>query len=180
MFFHDFMLRICTAKSEDDMNTIRMLLREYEVSLGVDLCFQNFERELASLPGDYAPPGGTLLMAYWDADVAGCVALRKLDSTACEMKRLSVRPAFRGKKIGRVLAEAVIGVAKTLGYAVMRLDTLPSMAEAQTLYAALGFREIAAYRYNPVPGSRFLELALSDAKGHSMMSGAWAPTNLCL
>jgi ribosomal protein S18 acetylase RimI-like enzyme len=158
------MLHILPAATPELVENARSLFLEYAASLGVDLCFQNFDCELASLPGDYAPPHGRLLLAYWDEyrkeNLAGCVALRKLDDSTCEMKRLYVRPAFRSKKIGRALALAVIAAAREIGYQRMRLDTLPSMTEAQSLYAALGFREIAAYRHNPVPGSRFLELAL--------------------
>jgi len=153
-------LRIVQAVSPEMVEAARALFLEYAASLGVDLCFQNFDRELASLPGDYAPPGGRLLLAYSGEEIAGCVALRRLDDTTCEMKRLYVGPGFRGKKIGRTLALAVIAAAREIGFERMRLDTLPSMTEAQSLYAALGFREIAAYRHNPVPGSRFLELSL--------------------
>jgi putative acetyltransferase len=138
----------------------RTLLLEYAAALGVDLCFQNFSDEVASLPGDYAPPGGALFLAHCGTELAGCIALRRIDAETCEMKRLYVRPAFRGKKIGRMLAESVIDKARELGYRRMRLDTLPSMVEAQKLYRDLGFFEIPAYRHNPVPGSRFLELTL--------------------
>ena len=156
----DSKLEIVSAASPELVAHVRALFREYAASLGVDLCFQNFDQELASLPGDYAPPAGRLLLAYLNASPAGCVALRKLDADSCEMKRLYVRPVARGKKIGLALANAVIAAARELGYARMRLDTLPSMTEAQRMYAALGFRDIPAYRVNPVPGSRFLELPL--------------------
>jgi putative acetyltransferase len=156
----DSALKIVPAASPQMLDHARTLFREYAAALGVDLCFQNFDRELAALPGDYAPPTGRLLLAYLNDSPAGCVALRKLDADDCEMKRLYVRPSARGKKIGLSLANAVIAAARQLGYARMRLDTLPSMTEAQSMYAALGFRDIPAYRHNPVPGSRFLELAL--------------------
>jgi GNAT superfamily N-acetyltransferase len=138
------------------LDEIRTMLREYEAWLQVDLCFQGFEKELASLPGDYAPPRGRLLIASG----AGCVALRPLDEETCEMKRLYVREEHRGSGLGRRLVEALIEEARAIGYRRMRLDTLPKMDSAQKLYASLGFREIAAYRANPVPGARFLELSL--------------------
>jgi GNAT superfamily N-acetyltransferase len=139
-----------------DLDEIRALLREYAAWLEVDLCFQNFEQELAGLPGDYAPPRGRLLIA----EGAGCVALRAIDSEVCEMKRLYLRPEHRGLGLGRRLVQAIIDEARSVGYRRMRLDTMPKMDSAQRLYASLGFREIAAYRYNPEPGARFLELAL--------------------
>jgi N-acetylglutamate synthase-like GNAT family acetyltransferase len=140
----------------DDLDEIRVMLREYAQWLEVDLCFQNFEEELAGLPGDYAAPRGRLLIA----EGAGCVALRPLDDEICEMKRLYVRPEHRGSGLGRELVWSIISEARRIGYRRMKLDTMPKMDSAQRLYATLGFHEIAAYRYNPEPGARFLELDL--------------------
>jgi ribosomal protein S18 acetylase RimI-like enzyme len=254
------MLRIKSAETPEEVALAAALFREYAASLGVDLSFQHFDEELASLPGDYAPPSGRLLLAYWDgakacatepaqavagganllfreaqapllypeeettvalralygrgvetpprkaassppkADrppfgfaqdkphskksvtegatrggiparrqaglhsvivrAAGCVALRKFEEGICEMKRLYVRPEFRGRRVGKNLAEAVIAAAREIGYRAMRLDTLPQMAEAQHLYRALGFREIPPYRFNPIVGTRYFEMGL--------------------
>lgn len=152
------------ATFPDDLPEVLTLFREYADSLGVDLSFQDFDRELATLPGDYVPPRGALLLAEHAAAVAGCVALRPLGVDVCEMKRLFVRPAFRGAKLGRALAEAILSEARRIGYSRMRLDTLPSMAEAIVLYERLGFTDIAPYRHNPVPGARFLERTLSEGE----------------
>ena len=144
-----------------DTDAVRALLLEYAEALGVDLCFQGFDRELAGLPGEYAPPRGSLLVARDEhGDAVGCVALRPLSDDACEMKRLYVRPAVRGSGLGRELALAVVEEARGLGYARMRLDTLPSMSAAARLYESLGFVDIEPYYENPVPGARYLELEL--------------------
>jgi putative acetyltransferase len=149
----------------DDVPAVRQLFEEYADSLGFDLSFQEFERELADLPGEYAPPTGRLLLAVTEeGDAVACVAVHKLDGRTCEMKRLYVRPEFRGTGLGRRLARAAIDAAREIGYERMRLDTVPSMAEAQRLYESLGFREIEPYRFNPVSGTRFMELDLRQAR----------------
>jgi ribosomal protein S18 acetylase RimI-like enzyme len=148
------------AISEADVTAIASLFREYGASLQIDLSFQQFEEELASLPGGYAEPRGTLLLARVGHDDAGCVGLRPLEGDACEMKRLFVRPQFRGLHLGETLARAVIEAARSRQYGRMRLDTLPSMRRARELYASLGFVEIPPYRFNPIAGTSFMELAL--------------------
>ena len=157
------MLEIVQAQGENDLQAARTLFAEYAASLGVDLGFQGFAEEVAGLPGDYAPPRGCLLLGFHEGRIAGCVALRDLavqGEGICEMKRLYVRPDCRGSGAGRALAEAVIAEARRIGYSRMRLDTLPSMERARALYQDLGFREIPAYRYNPVARTAFLELRL--------------------
>jgi ribosomal protein S18 acetylase RimI-like enzyme len=148
------------AAAPEETALVRGLFEEYAAALGLDLSFQNFAQEVAGLPGDYAPPRGCLLLGFAGETAQGCVALRPIDAETCEMKRLYVRPDGRSLRIGRALAEAVIAEARRIGYQRMRLDTMPSMERAIGLYRSLGFREIGSYRYNPVPGSLFLELTL--------------------
>jgi putative acetyltransferase len=151
--------------ADSSMAEVRELIEEYATSLGVDLAFQGFETELAGLPGAYGPPGGRLLLARMDGRAAGCVAVRPLESGLCEMKRLYVRPEYRGSGLGRRLVEEVIREARAAGYRAMRLDTLDTMAAARGLYQALGFRPIPAYRHNPLSGAEFLELDLRGPEG---------------
>jgi GNAT superfamily N-acetyltransferase len=149
------------ADSASRVEQARELFLEYAKSLGFSLCFQNFDQELAALPGDYAPPSGCLLLAFSGSEPAGCVALHKLEEGVCEMKRLYVRPGFRGRGLGRVMAERIIAEARKIGYARMRLDTVePVMKDAVALYRKLGFREIAAYRANPMEGTLYMQLEL--------------------
>jgi putative acetyltransferase len=153
-------MSVADVSERDELEAVRTLFREYADSLGFPLDFQDFGRELEELPGAYAPPRGALLLARIGSEPAGCVALRPLDESTCEMKRLYVRPAHRAHGLGRLLAERVVAEARDRGYARMRLDTVPGMEKAQALYRALGFREIEPYRENPVPGAAFLELQL--------------------
>jgi carbonic anhydrase len=173
-------MKIIHAVTLEDIGTAKTLFLEYAASLGFELCFQSFDEELAGLPGDYAPPYGALLIAVDDgaevrgeptgetgAEVveerrvaAGCAALRRLDAETCEIKRLYVRPSCRGKGIGRALAETVVAEARKIGYQRMRLDAIRNMTAAVGLYASMGFKQIAPYRHNPIPGAVYLELSL--------------------
>jgi ribosomal protein S18 acetylase RimI-like enzyme len=148
------------VQSSPHIETARELFLEYQSAIGIDLSFQNFSAEVADLPGEYAPPAGRLYLCLADGLVAGCVALRKIDEQKCELKRMYIRPAYRGQHLGRLLAERVIQEAQTIGYQAMRLDTLPAMTEAIALYQSLGFRPTEAYRINPHPGAIYMELAL--------------------
>jgi len=144
----------------DDLDPVRDLFREYAAFLGVDLSFQGFEDELAGLPGGYAPPAGRLLVARAGGTLAGCVALRRMDGATVEMKRLYIRPAWRGHGLGRRLAEAALAEAGAAGYRRMRLDTFAALAAAIRLYRTLGFEEIPPYNASPLPGMRYFEKAL--------------------
>jgi ribosomal protein S18 acetylase RimI-like enzyme len=146
------------AARHEELPLARRLIQEYVDSLGVDLGFQEIDKELRDFPGAYAPPTGAILLAFVDGEPAGCVGLRPFEGDCCEMKRLYVRPGFRGAGAGRALAAAVVEAARVAGYARMRLDTQPGMEAAQALYQSLGFREIAPYRFNPIEGTTFMEL----------------------
>jgi GNAT superfamily N-acetyltransferase len=154
-------LGLVQAASADQIAQARELFLEYAESLGFSLCFQNFDKELAGLPGDYATPDGRLLLAEYEGKTAGCVALHKLSEEICEMKRLYLRPEFRGKRLGRVLADRIIAEARAIGYKRMRLDTVePVMKDAVQMYRRIGFKEIAPYCENPIAGALYMELAL--------------------
>ena len=154
------MLEIFPVETDEDLEIAKTLFVEYADSLGFDLCFQNFEKELANLPGEYVPPTGCLLLAKYQDKVAGCVALRKLSEGVCKGKRLYVRPQFRGLKIGRKLMEAIIAEARKMGYSAIRGDTVPSMQAAQVLHASLGFKEIKPNHCDPIKEAKFIELKL--------------------
>lgn len=154
-------LTFVQAESLVQITHARDLFLEYAASLGFSLCFQNFDQELANLPGDYAPPDGRLLLAEYNAQLAGCVALHKLDDGICEMKRLYLRPPFRGLGLGRAIADRIIFDARQIGYRRLRLDTVePAMKDAVAMYRKIGFQEIAPYCSNPIAGALYMELLL--------------------
>ena len=158
------LIEVTAPASAPDLDEVRTIFREYAEGLGVDLCFQNFEQELADLPGDYAEPRGALFLARVDGELAGCCALRALDSAdypnASEMKRLYVRKAFRGFGLGRQLAEAALDAARRAGYDCVLLDTLDDMEAARALYEDLGFEDVPPYYHNPIPGAHYLKADL--------------------
>jgi len=152
---------VTQAETPSQIAQARELFLEYAQSLGFSLCFQNFDKELAALPGDYAPPAGRLLLAEFEGQLAGCAALHPLEPGICEMKRLYLRPNFRGKSLGRALADRIIAEARQIGYQRMRLDTVePVMKDAVAMYHKIGFQQVAAYRTNPIAGALYMELHL--------------------
>lgn len=154
------MIHIIQADTPALAAEAKTLFKEYARSLDFDLGFQHFDKEMARFPGEYTPPGGALLLALLDNTPVGCVGLRPIDSICCEMKRLYVKEQFRGSSAGRTLVEKIIDTARQLNYSAIRLDTLPSMAQANRLYKKFGFAQIAPYRYNPLPEAIYLELKL--------------------
>jgi putative acetyltransferase len=157
-------IQLTTPRATDELDAVREIFREYALQLDVDLCFQQFDRELASLPGEYAPPRGALLLATVDGELAGCCGLRPLDNAdypnAAEMKRLYVRKPFRGFGLGRKLTEAILDAARQAGYTSVLLDTLDDMEAARALYEDLGFEAIPPYYHNPIPGAHYLKVDL--------------------
>ena len=159
------MIELRRPTTDAELASTAAIFREYAASLDVDLCFQNFDAELASLPGEYAAPGGHLMLAYVDGQLAGCGAIRPCPDSdyanACEMKRLYVRPAYRRFGLGRLLAQALLDEGRRAGYSAMLLDTLDDMEAARELYATLGFDEIPPYYFNPIPGAHYLKADLT-------------------
>ena len=154
------MIQVINAREQDQYQKVRELFMQYADSLDFDLEFQGFNQELATLPGHYAPPDGCILLAEESGRFVGCVALRPLEDKICEMKRLYVKPDYRGRGIGRILACSIIDRAREIGYAKMRLDTISTMQEARTLYYSIEFKNIKAYRYSPLDEPSFMELEL--------------------
>lgn len=156
------MFNLKQVESEEDIRETRLLFDEYVAGLGVSLCFQNYDKEVAELPGDYVPPDGRLLLASREGEIAGCIALRKLEDGICEMKRLYIRPQFRGAGLGRILVHKIIDAAREIGYERMRLDTLPGkMDRAIAMYRRLGFQDIDRYYDNPYDEALFMERDLT-------------------
>ncbi|MFN2532793.1 MAG: GNAT family N-acetyltransferase [Pyrinomonadaceae bacterium] len=154
-------MNFLNATSPAEIEAARVLFKEYEAWLGLNLCFQNFEQELAELPGKYAPPDGRLFLVFDDEQMAGCVALRRLSEDTCEMKRLFLRPAFRGRSLGRRMVQQIIEEARRMGYRRLRLDTLPGrMDQAIALYGSFGFTQIEPYYDSPISEALFMELKL--------------------
>lgn len=160
------MIKIVEANTKEFVEKAKELIREYAQSLEFDLGFQDFDKEMENFPGQYAFPKGRLYVALDANQPIGCVALRELGQSICEMKRLYVKPYYRGQKVGKLLAEVVIKAARNMGYDYMRLDTIPSMKQANMLYKALGFKEVAPYRFNPIEGATFFELNLNKKGTH--------------
>lgn len=156
------MIEIKFVETDEQINEIRQLFKEYERSLGFELHFQDFDKEFTNLPGEYALPDGCLLLTTYKGKIAGCVALKKIDEQICEMKRMYVRPEYRRKGIGRAMAVRIIEFARSHGYEYMRLDTIDTMTAAISLYRSLGFDNIKPYRYNPIKGASYMELRLID------------------
>lgn len=154
------MNQIIPAIGNEYIKQAKELIQEYALSLGIDLGFQGFTQEMADFPLQYSPPGGFLFVVKYENNAVGCVGLRELGSGICEMKRMYVRPSFRGKGLGKALVKAVIDQARDMGYTSIRLDTIPSMKEAINIYASMGFQEITPYRFNPVKGAKYFELRL--------------------
>ena len=158
-------MKLLQVQADEEVQKARELFEEYSTWLGINLCFQNFDKELAELPGEYVPPSGCLLLATENDQTRGCVALRRIGEGIGEMKRLYVRPEFRGQGLGRNLTEAVIEAAREIGYHVIRLDTLPGkMDQAIAMYRSLGFKNIEPYYNNPVPDAAFMELLLDQER----------------
>lgn len=164
---HLVMIEIVEANTKEFIEAAKKLIREYAQSLEFDLGFQDFDKEMENFPGEYALPRGCLYIAMDENQPIGCVALRDLGQGICEMKRLYVKPLFRGQKVGKLLAEVIIKTARDMGYNYMRLDTIPSMKHANMLYNTLGFKQIAPYRFNPIEGATFFELNLKKESIHA-------------
>jgi ribosomal protein S18 acetylase RimI-like enzyme len=165
-------IEIIQTETIEQIEQARMLFREYEAWFGLKLCFQNFDEEVAELPGKYAPPDGRLYLALADGKLAGCIALRKLEEKICEMKRLFMREDFRGLGIGKILIEKLIEEAQTIGYEKMRLDTFPpKMSKAVSLYESYGFYKIKPYYHNPYGETLFMELDLKNKKALTAEEG---------